>query len=102
MCSVIFSGISDPRVPPWHRWILSRSSPAASSADKWAAVLLALGGLSELWSLEGDFDFSVLMVTCAVVPDLVIRFVSLALRAGCGGCLAGAAPKRSPSTGAFD
>lgn len=47
-------------------------------------------------------DFSVLMVTCAVVPDLVIKFVSLALRAGCGGCLAGAAPKRSLSTGAFE
>lgn len=75
------------------------------AADKWAAVLLALGAFSELWSLEGDFDFSVLTVTRAVVPDLVIKFVptlSLALRAGCGGCLAGAAPKRSPSTGAFD
>lgn len=45
------------------------------------------------------------MVTCAVVPDLVSKFVptlSLALKAGCGGSLAGAAPKRSPSTGAFD
>lgn len=63
------------------------------AADTWAAVLLALGAFSELWSLEGDFDFSVLMVTCAVVPDLVIKFVSLALRAGCGGCLAGADPR---------
>lgn len=74
-------------------------------ADKWAAVLLALWALSQLWTLEGDFDFSLLMVTCAMFPDLVIKFVptlSLALKAGCGGCLAGAAPKRSPSTGAFD
>lgn len=74
-------------------------------ADKWAAVLLALWALSELWTLEGDFDFSLLMVTCALVPDLVIKFVptlSLALKGGCRGCLAGAAPTRSLSTGAFN
>lgn len=45
------------------------------------------------------------MATCAVLPDLLIKFLptlSLAFKAGCGGCLAGAAPKRSLSTGAFD
>lgn len=42
--------------------------------DKWAAVLLALWVLAEL-SPGGWLWFSVLMVTCAVVPDLVSKAV---------------------------
>lgn len=110
MCSLIFSCISDPRVPRFSICALAQMdslqelSSSFLHADKWAAVFLALWALSELWTLEGDFDSSILMVTGAVDPDLVIKFVptlSLAVKAGCGGCLAGAAPKRSPSTAAF-
>lgn len=107
ICSLIFSCLSDPRVPRFSSCTLAQMDSLQElcrsflHADKWAAVLRALWALSELWALEGDFDFSLLMGTGAVVPDLVIKFVptlSLALKTGCGGCLAGAAPKRCPST----